>query len=341
MWRYSWPDGEQVYVSQSSGEVAQYTTRASRMGAYVGAIPHWLYVTPLRRHGPLWSRIVITLSGLATAVAALGLTIGVWTFSPTRRYRRAGVPVRLPYRNWKRWHAILGLIVGIGALTWAFSGMLSMDPFPLPGEPPQTGEVEQALRGTIQRSAFEGLTPHAALAPLGTARVKQLEFISSSDQSFAVATLDSGETRIVTLSGATRTSFDAQQITNLVGAAVRPTAVTETRLLDEYRSLLSRSAPQASASGCPRPPGRSRCDAVLHRSENRAAGRRLQRQKLGDPLAVSRASLAGLPVALSLSTFVGRHCRRVHGGWNGVVLHVARPRLAGDRPNAQPSGGAR
>ena len=28
LWKYSWPDGEHVYVSQSSGEVVQYTTKA-------------------------------------------------------------------------------------------------------------------------------------------------------------------------------------------------------------------------------------------------------------------------------------------------------------------------
>ena len=48
--KYSWPDGEEVYVSTVTGEVAQYTTRASRVGAYFGAIPHWLYFTPLRHH---------------------------------------------------------------------------------------------------------------------------------------------------------------------------------------------------------------------------------------------------------------------------------------------------
>jgi hypothetical protein len=39
-WKYSWPNGEEVYVSQTTGEVVQDTTRASRMGAYFGAIPH-------------------------------------------------------------------------------------------------------------------------------------------------------------------------------------------------------------------------------------------------------------------------------------------------------------
>ena len=49
--KYSWPDGEQVYVSGENGEVVQYTTRASRLGAYLGPIPHWLYFTPLRKNG--------------------------------------------------------------------------------------------------------------------------------------------------------------------------------------------------------------------------------------------------------------------------------------------------
>ena len=31
--KYAWPNGEQVYVSQASGEVVQYTTSASRLGA--------------------------------------------------------------------------------------------------------------------------------------------------------------------------------------------------------------------------------------------------------------------------------------------------------------------
>ena len=66
LWKYSWPDGQQVYLSGKSGEVAHYTTTASRMGAYFGAIPHWLYFPPLRRNGPLWNRVVIWSSGIAT-----------------------------------------------------------------------------------------------------------------------------------------------------------------------------------------------------------------------------------------------------------------------------------
>ena len=59
LWKYSWPDGQQVYVAQSTGEVAQYTTRASRIGAYLGPIPHWLYFTPLRSRPSRWTAVVV------------------------------------------------------------------------------------------------------------------------------------------------------------------------------------------------------------------------------------------------------------------------------------------
>src|SRR4249920_577612 len=101
-WKYSWPNGEQVYVSQATGEVAQYTTTGSRLGAYVGAIPHWLYFTPLRKHGPEWSRLVIWSSGIGTVSAILGIVIGIWMYSPSKRYRFAGAPTGIPYRGQKR-----------------------------------------------------------------------------------------------------------------------------------------------------------------------------------------------------------------------------------------------
>ena len=109
MSQYAWPNGDQVYVSQRSGEVVQFTTTASRLHAYLGPIPHWLYFTPLRKHQSLWNAVVIGVSGIGTVAALLGLAIGLWMYSPFRRYRVDGAAVRLPYRGPKRWHAILGL----------------------------------------------------------------------------------------------------------------------------------------------------------------------------------------------------------------------------------------
>jgi len=83
LWKFTWPDGQQLYISEANGEVIQYTTTASRVGAYFGAIPHWLYFTPLRRNGPLWSKVVIWSSGIATVAALLGLVVAVWMYSPS------------------------------------------------------------------------------------------------------------------------------------------------------------------------------------------------------------------------------------------------------------------
>ena len=45
---------------------------------------------------------------------------------------------------------VLGLIFGLGAATWAFSGMLSMDPFPpLDASRRPRRSIPQALRGGV------------------------------------------------------------------------------------------------------------------------------------------------------------------------------------------------
>ena len=131
LFKYSWPDGQQVYVNGNTGEVVQYTTTASRFWAYLGAIPHWLYFTPLRKHPPQWFSFVVWSSLIGTITSLIGLVIIVWMYSPRKRYRYAGAPTSIPYRGWKRWHAIAGLFFGVVATTWAFSGLLSMGPFPI------------------------------------------------------------------------------------------------------------------------------------------------------------------------------------------------------------------
>lgn len=185
--RYSWPAGEEVYVSEVSGDVVQATTRASRVGAYLGAIPHWLYFTPLRENGRLWSRIVIWASGIGAAAAALGLLIGVWIMLPSKR---------VPYGGQKRWHAILGLTFGLFACTWAFSGMLSMEPFAFSAGPERLGaRIERALHNG-------GFKQPDQIAP-GTKMVDFSAFVGSPDRILdavreAVAPASIVETRAVT-----------------------------------------------------------------------------------------------------------------------------------------------
>lgn len=135
--KYSWPNGDDVYVSEVTGEVVQRTTHFGRVAAYFGAIPHWLYFTPLRKNGRLWSRVVIWASGIGSAAAALGLVIGVWITLAAKR---------IPYAGRKRRHVMLGLIFGLSACAWAFSGMLSMEPFSFSAGPRRMGgRIERAL----------------------------------------------------------------------------------------------------------------------------------------------------------------------------------------------------
>ena len=246
LWKFSFPDGEQVYVSANTGEVEQYTTTASRWGAYVGAIPHWLYFTPLRKNGPQWSTVVIWSSGIGTGAAILGIIVGVWMYSPSKKYRNAGAPTSIPYRGQKRWHTIFGLVFGLGAATWAFSGMLSMDPFPRRTNRATNGgaqiargtggtrSIQAALRGRLTLDAFERKHPKDALAQLAGLQVKELELTSFMGQPGYLATLADGTTRIVPVDGEPITGYTPERITEFVSKTVGREALADIRTIDQY-----------------------------------------------------------------------------------------------------------
>ena len=238
LWKYSWPNGEQVYVSQSSGEVVQYTTPASRIRAYLGPIPHWLYFTPLRAHQPQWSAVVIGSSGIGTFTAILGIAIGIWMYSPAKTYRIAGGPSRMPYRGWKRWHMIVGLIFGVGAATWAYSGMLSMGVWPIRpadgGAASAAHAVTQALRGRVDLEAFRIRDPREALFELAPLHVTELELTSFDGRPTYIAVLEGGATRIVPVDGTPSAEFDRGRIVALVTQAAEAHGGADVRVIDRY-----------------------------------------------------------------------------------------------------------
>jgi len=237
LWKYSWPNGEQVYVSGVSGEVLQYTTTQSRLWAYLGAIPHWLYFTPLRKNQPLWSRFVIWSSGAGTVAAILGIAIGTWMYSPRKRFRLAGASSSIPYRGQKRWHAILGLTFGLGAVTWAFSGMLSMDPFPtVNGENRgrRAADLSGLLRGRLQLAAFEAKHPREALTQLWDLRVKELELTDFNGDALYLATIAQGDTRLVPVHGEPIGEFSSERLTAAVRQALGNATVAELQVIRDY-----------------------------------------------------------------------------------------------------------
>src|ERR1700730_8380513 len=240
--KYSWPDGQQVYVSSVTGDVVQYTTRASRLAAYFGAIPHWLYFTSLRKHSQQWTRLVIWASGLGTFAAMLGITVVLWMYSPARNYRYANSPASFPYRGQKRWHAILGLFFGLFACTWAFSGMLSMDPFPQLQEGAAEGpdaRLAAAVREMPPLEVFDAKPPQKALAEAratAASEVKELELASGAGEPAYLATVQPNDSRVVPVLGRPAYEFDRQRIIAAVERAARPFAFTEVRGLTQYES---------------------------------------------------------------------------------------------------------
>jgi uncharacterized iron-regulated membrane protein len=243
LWKFSWPDGQQLYVSQATGDVIQYTTTGSRIGAYFGAIPHWLYFTPLRRNGPAWNRVVVWSSGIATFSAILGVVVGVWMYSPSKRYRRDGAPTSIPYRGWKRWHTIIGLIVGAGAITWAFSGLLSMEPFPeRPGSDDGGARraqqsIMQALRGRAPLEKFAAKDPRAALIELAGLAVKDLELTAFAGEPAYFATIAPGDTRIVPVNPVDSEpvrELDTRRIADIVARVARPLGGATVNVISQY-----------------------------------------------------------------------------------------------------------
>ena len=173
--------GTRLYVSPESGEVTQLTTRASRALAWVSAIPHWLYFTPLRVRQNLWTQTILWTAGLGCVLAILGITLGVIQFRASRPFRLSRIRSYIPYAGWMRWHYITGIVFGVLALTWVFSGFLSMEPFGwAAGEGLRTGELRRALVGgpldasgfpRIDGEAWDGILPGRTIKELSYARI--------------------------------------------------------------------------------------------------------------------------------------------------------------------------
>lgn len=248
--RFSWPDGQQVYVDRQSGTVVQHTTSASRLWAYLGAIPHWMYVTPLRTSS-YWADTVIWSASLALAVAVAGILLAVTVWSPRHRYRRDGMPATLPYRGWKRWHTVAGLLFGVVTVTWSFSGLLSMGPFHVIDRlvlmtPPASGDepaVDAALLGRgLALEAYAGRPVAEVIGSLAGFGVKELEYVSIAGQPVFLASNGDGDTRVVPMQGPPLASFDVGRLMARIRDEARGPLVSVQLLHAHDRYYLDRGA---------------------------------------------------------------------------------------------------
>ena len=236
--KYSWTDGDEIYVSQVTGEVVQHTTRSSRLGAWFGAIPHWLYFTPLRKQASVWSRVVIWASGIGTVASIFGIVVGLTLYSPSRkRYRFPRGRSSVPYAGQKRWHTILGLMFGLVTCTWVFSGMLSMDPFGWDSGAKEE-RMERTLRGgELRPPRFDARAPQQAVAQASSKlHVKELELGMFAGAPVYVAWESPERSLIIPMEGDPRPLFDSGQIAGLLVDPERPRALAQVRVVDRYEA---------------------------------------------------------------------------------------------------------
>ena len=119
------PRDTRLYVSARTGEIALDTDARERFWNWFGAIPHWIYLTPLRAQAELWRDVVLWVSGVAIAAAVSGVAVGLLRLRLRRRYRGGRVT---PHRGWTAWHHLAGLVGGASLLAFIVSGWLSMNP---------------------------------------------------------------------------------------------------------------------------------------------------------------------------------------------------------------------
>src|SRR5688572_13098474 len=143
--------GTEAYVQASSGEIAMLTTRKARGLAWVSTIPHWFYFTALRDNQPLWLGFVVWTSAAACVLALLGVILSI---TQLRKVRPFSLPKAIPYSGPMRWHYITGAVFGVFTLTWAFSGLVSMEPWAW------TNAESNGIQ--VRRDTFTGGSPDLA-----------------------------------------------------------------------------------------------------------------------------------------------------------------------------------
>jgi uncharacterized iron-regulated membrane protein len=250
-------EATELYVQPLTGEVVTLTTRKSRGFAWISTIPHWLYFSALRDNQPLWYRTVVWTSGAVCVLAVLGLLLGFTQFRKTRPFTLSKA---IPYSGWMRWHYITGVVFGVFTLTWAFSGMLSMEPFEWTNaegiDVPRTaltgGPVELDRFAAMEPSAWNRITQGRA--------IKEVDFVRIQDAHYYVVRLAPEDTeakkrerlhqpyyvtgraeqdRILVAADTLEIRqgpFSAESFVTRLRDAVPDAPVVESALLDEYDS---------------------------------------------------------------------------------------------------------
>jgi hypothetical protein len=218
--------GTELYISSRPGDVVVQTTRRTRAVAWISAIPHWLYFTPLRVHDRLWRHLILWTAGLASLSALVGLVL-------------AFAQISVPYRGWLLWHYRAGVAFGIFALTWTFSGLLSMEPWFWARRDSRapTQEIATALAGgVLDLSDFPEMDASLWNEVLREGQVKEVEFLRIQGEPHLASRSLSSNVRVLRAVARLqeRGPFPVDSLAARVKKVGLGTAITDARLLDHY-----------------------------------------------------------------------------------------------------------
>lgn len=129
VYKYHFADNgrHQLYMTRD-GRVIQFSDRSQRIRALWGSVPHWLYITCLRKHQTAWIETVKWAALLGCIMCLAGIIYSIMIMYAGRRHHGF---FHNPFKKfWPRWHFITGLTFGLFAITFAFSGYMSLAPVP-------------------------------------------------------------------------------------------------------------------------------------------------------------------------------------------------------------------
>lgn len=175
----------ELYVAPELGDVTVMTTRRARLLAWLGAIPHWLYWPSLRLNRPLWYHLIVWTSALGCVMTVLGLIVGVLHL---RRGNPSGRARWIPYAGAMWWHHVTGLVFGFFALTWLFSGLLSMEPFAWTRASAIAIRNDDLAGGPLDLTKFSRIPEALRTERLGAGRMLAVDFVQVLGEPYYLVT---------------------------------------------------------------------------------------------------------------------------------------------------------
>jgi hypothetical protein len=111
----------------------------------------------------------------ACALALLGIVVGVVQLRKKKPH--------VPYSGWMRWHHYTGLVFGVLTLTWAFSGLLSMEPWAWTEHDEIDRAVQQAFSSEVEDiDVFPAFDTGVWKGILQGRAAKEIEFVRVLDE---------------------------------------------------------------------------------------------------------------------------------------------------------------